>query len=77
MLDKKLELVSRVNHESKIAGGIATGMMLTMIMTKLESEGLRLEREGYDEKTILEIQGAALREILNNKFGMNLKKREG
>lgn len=77
MLDEKLEVVSHVRHESKIAGGIACGMLLTIVMTELEAKRLQWEREGYDEETILEMQWAALREILNSKFGMNNIKDEG
>lgn len=77
MLDEKLEFVSQDCHESKLVGGLAGGLLLTMVMTKLEVEGWQLEREGYDEETIQEIQGARLKEILNNKFGMALKKTGG
>ena len=74
MLDEKLEFVSQDHHKSKLVGGLAGGLLLTMIMAKLEVEGLQLEREGYDEEAIREIQGARLKEILNNKFGITSKK---
>lgn len=77
MLDEKLEFVSHAHHESKIAGGIACGMLLTIAITKLEAKRLQWEREGYDEETILDMQGAALREILNSKVGMKSIKDEG